>query len=81
MITETDELERAIAAAAALWPTDSEHRTALVRHILDLGVASITELLAQSERQRTATLNGVAGSLTGVWPTGWREEIATEWPA
>jgi hypothetical protein len=38
IVTETEELSRAIDAAATLWPSD---RKALVLHIIDEGIATL----------------------------------------
>ena len=65
IVTETEELSRAIDAAATLWPSDSGDRKALVLHIIDEGIA---------------TLNLNAGSKNSIWPPNWREQLRDEWP-
>lgn len=80
MITETDRIKTAIDLAAKRWPELSDDRAALLRKIVETGVQSL-ELEAQAKTaKRLSAIRSAAGSLTDVWPTNWRQEMADEWP-
>jgi hypothetical protein len=80
MITETDELEVAIQQAAELWPELRGQRGQLLRRILEVGSAEIKRTSTADHAQRIQQIKAVAGSFNGVWPVGWREELAGDWP-
>lgn len=80
MITETDELGEALVQAAELWPELRGQRGQLLRKILDVGCAEIKETSTADKASRIQQIKAVAGNLTGVWPVGWREELAGDWP-
>lgn len=80
MITETEELSRALDAAATIWPSEKNKRAELLRHIIDEGVVAITSVVDQNAQKRLAAIAHVAGSMTGVWPANWREQHRDEWP-
>lgn len=80
MITESDELAVALERAAKLWPELAQERTALLRKIVDLGVEDLDNRAnAKMEKRKQAILK-VAGSLSGVWPENWRNQLRDEWP-
>ena len=80
MITETEELSRALDAAATIWPSEKDKRAELLRHIIEEGVIAITSVADKKVRKRLAAINDVAGSMTGVWPENWRVQLRDEWP-
>lgn len=81
MITETDRLSDALDLAATVWPENSGERTALLRRVIDAGIDVVIGELDERRTARITALDSVAGSLTGTWPAGWREELRGEWPA
>ncbi len=80
MITETEELSRALDAAATIWPSEKDKRAELLRHIIDEGVVAITSVADKKAQRRLSAITNVAGSMTGVWPENWREQLRDEWP-
>jgi hypothetical protein len=80
MITETEELTRALDAAASLWPADKGKRAELLRHIIDQGVDVVESLADKKAEKRRTAIHAVAGSMTGIWPDNWREQLREEWP-
>ncbi len=81
MITETNRLADGIDAAALIWPESAGERAELLRRIIEAGL-EVTEKRAMEQRiQRIAAVNKAAGSLSGIWPENWREELRDEWPA
>ena len=81
MVTETDDVARAIDAAAALWPELKAERAALLRRLIDEGAKTVEQQATSWREQRSANIRNAAGSLTGSWPQGWRDELRGEWPA
>ena len=81
MITETDQLSQAIAQAAKLWPELADQRTLLLRKVLEVGIETIEQESTQRTKSRSAGVEKLAGSMTGVWPTNWKQELAADWPS
>jgi len=81
MITESDRIAEALEAAAILWPDLGADRGLLLRKILETGADAIDQqVMARNENRRLAVAKS-AGSLDGVWPANWRDELRDEWPA
>lgn len=80
MITESDQLAKAIDYAAQIRPDLRDERADLLRYIIDLGIQSVdAELLAGIESRKKAIAEA-SGSMTGIWPENWRELMRAEWP-
>jgi hypothetical protein len=81
MITESDRIAEALEAASTIWPELESDRGLLLRKILETGAEAIEQQVrARNESRRTAVEKS-AGSLDGVWPANWRDELRDEWPA
>ena len=79
MITETEDLARALDAAAAIWPSDKNKRAELLRHIIDQGVEAVTSLADKKAHKRISAINEAAHKFSGTWPPNWREQMREEW--
>lgn len=80
VVTESDELRRALDAAATRWPTMSRSRL-LVRLAL-AGAASLDDAAARRRADRLAALERHRGALTGAYPPpGYLDEMRRDWPA
>jgi len=77
-VTETDEVARALDAAARRWPDEPRSRL-LVRLITENGAAVAEVNEAEAERRRAA-IEAVAGSFSGLYPEGYLEGLRAEWP-
>lgn len=80
MITETDQISQALSQAAKMWPELAGQRTLLLRKLLEVGIQTVEQGLENDTAQRLAAIDKLAGSMDGVWPTNWREELAEDWP-
>lgn len=80
MITESDRLAEGLTRAAELWPEASGDKGLLMRHIVDAGVDTVLTESSSRANRRAETIRQLAGSLSGVWPTTWRNELRDEWP-
>ena len=74
-ITETDEIARAIDAAAALWPGES--RAKLAVRLIVTGASSLNQTALASER--LAAIDRIIGSYPG-YPKGYLADLRSEWP-
>jgi hypothetical protein len=75
MITETDEVRTALAAAAARWP--GVRPTELLRRLIAEGHAALRESAA-AER---AAVERTSGALTGIYRPDELAALREEWPA
>lgn len=80
MITETDQISQGLSQAAKQWPELAEQRTLLLRKIIEAGLQAIDLEETSKAEIRLASLKQIAGTMDGVWPTNWREELAEDWP-
>ena len=81
MITESDRLSEGLTRAAELWPEVSHDKGQLLRRLVDTGVDVVLQESATRTHARMNAIHRIAGSLSGVWPESWRDELRDEWPA
>ena len=71
MVTESDQLARALDDAAELWPELGGQRGKLLQRVVEAGMQAVrTEHTARQNAREHAVLSA-AGSLPGVWPGDW----------
>ena len=75
MITETDEVSAALAAAAARWP--DVPAAELLRRLIAEGHAALRD---SADAERAAVLTS-SGALTGRYRPGELDALREEWPA
>jgi hypothetical protein len=80
MITETDEVARALDEAAARWP-DVKSRWELLLHLVDEGRAAIERERDAATARRRAAIRRTSGALTGAYEPGYRDRLRGDWPA
>jgi len=81
MITESDRLCEGLTRAAEIWPEVCDDKGQLLRRLVETGVDTVLQESAARTQERAKAIYRVAGSLSGVWPDSWREELRDEWPA
>ena len=81
MITETDEVARALDDAARQWPEDKERPTRLLLDLVREGHRVITDNAARAAADRRAAIEHTNGALTGSYPPGYLDELRGDWPA
>jgi hypothetical protein len=81
MITETDQLSDALTHAAKLWPELAGQRTLLLRKVLEVGIETVEQEANQKTKGRINGVEKLAGSMRGVWPTNWKQELDEDWPS
>lgn len=81
MITETDRLSSALEVAAEVWPEIAGEKGLLLRRILERGIDEVEKAGQGRVASRRVAIETLAGSMTGVWPPGWRKQLRDESPA
>lgn len=79
-VTETDELARALDAAAARWPDEKEARTRLLLRLVEVGHRAIEEDDEARAERRRKVIERDAGKFTGLYPPGYLKQLRDEWP-
>lgn len=79
-LTETDELAAALDEAARRWPEDADSRSRLLLRLIEAGQQALDEERKRRRRRRLAAVERTAGALTGVYPSGYLEQLRGEWP-
>lgn len=81
MITESDQLAEALDHAAKIYPDLRDERAELLRYLIERGIQSLDAEYNEKVEARKNAIREVAGSLSGVWPENYLEEMRAEWPA
>jgi hypothetical protein len=79
-VTESDEVRRALDAAAERWPEDKGVRGRLLVRLVEEGHRAIGGERAATIAAREAAIRRTSGSLTGVYEDGYLERLRDEWP-
>lgn len=77
-IIETDEVSRALDAAKHRWP--GEPRSRLIVRLVTANGESIGEANEAEAASLRAAVRANAGSLSGMYPAGYLDELRSEWP-
>lgn len=77
-VTETDDLARALDAAAARWPGVS--RAQLIVKLALEGHRAAEQAHEEQRRRRLAALRRHSGVLAGVYGPSYLDELRQEWP-
>lgn len=80
MLTESDTLAADLDFAANAWPEFADSRSTLSIRLIELGAEALRNQVEERKAQRLKAVEQIAGSLNGVWPAGWLEEMRSEWP-
>ncbi|MBS4103617.1 hypothetical protein [Tsukamurella paurometabola] len=78
-ITETPEVTRALEVARRRWPAHAESPSRLLRELIAAGAEAVDESTDSEIERRLAAVARLAGSLSGVYPDGYLEELRSEW--
>lgn len=81
LITETDEVARALDDAAKEWPDDSDSRPKLLLHLVYEGHRAMMSQQQQRAAARRAAVTRTGGALTGVYGSDYLKELRQDWPA
>jgi hypothetical protein len=79
-VTETDELARALDAAAERWPDEREARGRLLLHLVEEGYLAISRQQHDAIAADREAIERASGMLAGLYPPGYLEELREDWP-
>lgn len=81
VLTETDELARALDEAAKRWPTDRDRRTRLLVRLVEEGHQALQRDDITRDDARRRAVARTAGVLTDAYPEGYLDLLREDWPA
>jgi hypothetical protein len=80
IITETDEIARALDEAAKRWPEDSGNRARLLARLVREGYQVVIRQRERDAQDRRDAVARTSGALTGVYGPGYLDELRQDWP-
>lgn len=80
VLTETDELARALDAAAERWPADAGSRAKLLLRLVEEGHRAVTGQRERRARRRRNAVARTSGALTGMYGDGYLDRLREDWP-
>jgi len=78
-LTETDQVARAIDAAAKRWPHDSDSRTKLLVRLVEEGHRFLVEQEGERLAARRSAIEQTSGTFAGVYGAGYLAELREDW--
>lgn len=81
VITETDQVARALDDAASRWPADRANRSKLLMHLVEEGHRAVVEQHEDVVRERRDAVARTSGALTGLYEDAYLTELRGDWPA
>jgi hypothetical protein len=81
MITETDDIAKAIDEAAGHWPALAGARGRLLLRLIEEGYQAIRAGRREQAAQRRAAVERTSGALTGAYESDYLERLREDWPA
>lgn len=79
-ITETDEISRALNDAAKQWPQDRQRPGKLLLDLVREGHRAIATDVERTVTDRRAAIESTCGTLTGIYPADYLEQLRGDWP-
>jgi glutathione S-transferase len=80
VITETDEIARALDEAARRWPEDSGNRSRLLARLVREGYQVVIRQRERETRARRDAVARTSGALTGAYGEGYLAALRQDWP-
>lgn len=81
VITETEQVTRALDDAARRWPADSRNRAKLLLRLLEEGHRAVVGQQERLVRDRRDAIARTSGALTGLYGEGYLSQLREDWPA
>lgn len=80
MVTETEQIARAIDDAARHWPSE-QGRGKLLLRLIEAGHHVVRSEQAEASASRLAAIDETHGALPGVYGENYLDELRAEWPS
>lgn len=81
VITETDEVARALDIAAERWPDVRPNRTRLLVRLVEEGSRAVAQREEEAAARRREAIARTSGALSGLYGPGYLNELRRDWPA
>jgi hypothetical protein len=81
VITETENIARALDDAANRWPEDRDNRRRLLLRLLDEGHRAAVKEHEQAISDRRAAITRTSGIFTGIYGPDSLAQLREDWPA
>lgn len=81
LITETDQVARALDDAARRWPADRGNRARLLRRLLEEGHRALVGQQQTVVLERREAVARTSGALTGLYGESYLSELREDWPS
>ena len=81
LVTETDQVAKALDDAAKRWPEDRDSRAKLLLHLVEEGHQALVEEIGRRREARLAAIQRTSGALTGTYDAAYLEQLREDWPA
>ena len=80
MITETDDVARALDDAARRWPEDRNDRRRLLLRLVEEGHRAALEQDQVQRIDRQAAVSRTSGALSGLYGADYLHDLRRDWP-
>jgi hypothetical protein len=80
VVTETDQVARALDDAAERWPEEGNNRPRLLLRLLEEGHRAVRGERQHRIDERRSAVGRTSGVLTGAYGAGYLDELRAEWP-
>lgn len=80
VVTETDDIAAALDLAVKRWPEIADSRSRLLVALVKEGAKRVEEQEESALEKRLRAINELSGSMSGVFPPGYLEELRKDWP-
>ena len=79
LITETDQVAKALDDAARRWPESSGSRAKLLVRLIEEGHRALIDANDESRAARLAAIYQTSGALTGTYEADYLERLRDDW--
>lgn len=80
VITETEQIARALDDAARHWPDDKGNRARLLARLVEEGHRAVIRQRERDAAARRDALARTSGALTGAYSTDYLAGLRSDWP-
>lgn len=79
-VTETEQVARALDAAARTWPEDKAARGQLLLRLVEAGHKAIADEHEQRQKRRQRAIRRTSGAFTAAYEPEYLTKLRNDWP-